>query len=479
MIVPVQFADEERYTSMPSRTRPAAGPDQTLVEQCVRWTRQRIEQRTLVPGIRMPSIRAFASERGVSKFTVVEAYARLVSMGCLEARPGSGFYVLPPRTRRAAAPAADSRGTAIDMLWLLRSMLQTSGMQQGPGLGSVPSAWLDGRLLATAVRSMARRAPAQWVGSASPQGFAPLRQQLQLHLAGFDIAADPEQIVLTTGITHGLTLVLGALVRPGETVLVGDPSWFAGFGAIAAHGVHPVGYPYTPEGPDIAAIERLVLRHRPKLLVINSIGHNPTGTSLQADAAAKLLALAGTHGFKILEDDVYADLCPKDTGVRLASLDREAHVIYAGSFTKTLAENLRVGFVACSHEMAQAIANRKVLTGFTTPESNERILHDILVSGRYRKHVERLRAKLEATRATTARDLTRLKLDGFCAHPTGLFTWVDLGRDGVELTAQAAERSLILAPGALFSPLQAPSSHMRINVSRWTPEVARFFAAEF
>ena len=91
MIVPVQFADEERYTSMPSRTRPAAGPDQTLVEQCVRWTQQRIEQRTLVPGIRMPSIRTFASERGVSKFTVVEAYARLVSMGCLEARPGSGL----------------------------------------------------------------------------------------------------------------------------------------------------------------------------------------------------------------------------------------------------------------------------------------------------------------------------------------------------------------------------------------------------
>ena len=346
-------------------------------------------------------------------------------------------------------------------------------------VGAIVLIIIAGTLLAAALRSMARRAPGQWVGSASPQGFAPLRQQLQLHLVGFDIAAEPEQIVLTTGITHGLTLVLGTLVRPGETVLVGDPSWFAGFGAIAAHGARPVGYPYTAEGPDIAAIERLVRRHKPKLLVINSIGHNPTGTSLRSDAAMKLLELAGTHDFKILEDDVYADLCPKDSGVRLASLDRNGRVIYAGSFTKTLAENLRVGFVACSHGMAQAIANRKVLTGFTTPESNERILHDILVSGRYRKHVERLCAKLEAARAATSRDLARLKLDGSCENPTGLFTWVDLGQDGVGFTARAAKRSLILAPGALFSPLQAPSTHMRINVTRWTLEVARFFAANF
>jgi DNA-binding transcriptional MocR family regulator len=459
-----------------SRPRPAAGPDQTLVEQCVRWAQQRIEQRTLVPGMRMPSIRNFARERRVSKFTAVEAYSRLVSLGCLEARAGSGFYVLPPRARRTqAGKPPKGRDIAVDVLWLLTHMLQTSGMQQGPGMGSVPPAWLEGSLLATAVRSIARRAPGQWVGSSTPQGFLPLRQQLQLRLAGFEIAAEPEQIVLTTGITHALTLLLGVLVPPGEAVLVGDPSWFAGFGTITAHGARPVGYPYDRRGPDVAAIERLVLQHRPKLLVINSIGHNPTGTSLQRATAERLLALAETHGFMILEDDVYADLCPKDAGVRLASLDRMGRVIYAGSFTKTVAENLRVGFVACAHELAQAVANRKVLTGFTTPEANERVLHSILVSGHYRKHAERLCAKLGAARACTLRDLARLGLTGFNMQPEGLFIWVDTVMDGVSLAAEAAERSLILAPGALFSPLQAPSTRLRINVTRWDAESLRFF----
>lgn len=457
-----------------ARRRPAA-PDQTLVEQCVRWAQQRIERRTLLPGTRMPSIRVFARERRVSKFTAVEAYSRLVTMGCLEARRGSGFYVLAPRPRRAAALSTDATESDIDPLWLLKHMLQDSGLQQGPGMGSLPPSWLDGGLLATSVRSLAMRAPSHWVGSGSTQGYLPLRQQLQQQLAAYEIAADPEQIVLTTGITHALTLLLGILVRPGEAVLVGDPSWFAGFGTVTSYRAHPVGYEYTPEGPDLAALERKVQHYRPKLMVINSIAHNPTGTCLSRAAAERLLELAETYGFTILEDDAYADLCPPDAGTRLASLDRRGRVVYCGSYTKSIAQNLRVGFMACSRELAEEITNRKVLTGFITPESNERILHGILVSGHYRKHLERLHAKLAQARAVATRDLARLGLKEFCLRPVGLHTWVDSGRDSLEMAALGARHSLIIAAGALFSPLQGPSSQLRINVSRWSPESLRFF----
>jgi len=462
---------------MPVKTRRPTGPDQTLVEQCVRWAQQRIEQRTLLPGTRMPSIRAFARERRVSKFTAVEAYSRLVSMGCLEAKRGSGFYVLAPRPRRAAVLTTAAAASDIDVLWLLKHMLQDSGIQQGPGMGSLPPSWLDGSLLATSVRSLARRAPSHWVGAGSTQGYLPLRQQLQLQLTRYEIAADPEQIVLTTGITHALTLLLGILVKPGEAVLVGNPSWFAGFGTVTSYLAHgaPIGYDYTPEGPDLDSIERKAAHYRPKLLIINSIGHNPTGTALTRATAERLLALAEKYGFTILEDDAYGDLCPPDAGTRLASLDRKGRVVYAGSYTKSIAQNLRVGFVACSRELAEELTNRKMLTGFTTPESNERILHGVLVSGHYRKHLDRLRVKLAAARATATRDLARLGLKEFCLRPVGLHTWVDTGRDSVEIAALGARHSLILASGALFSPLQAPSTHMRINVSRWGPECLQFF----
>lgn len=464
-------------TTETSTRRRAEGPQQTRVEQCVRWTQQRIAQRLLLPGTRMPSLRAFARERGVSKFTAVEAYARLVSMGCLEARRGSGFYVLAPRGRPATARAVAAGDAPIDVLWLLRHMLQGAAGAEGPGLGSVPAAWLDAGLVATAARVVARRGSGLWLGSGAPKGYAPLRQQLQVRLAGFDIAADVEQIVLITGITHALTLLLGVLVRPGEAVLVGDPSWFAGFGAIAAHGARPIGFPYREDGPDLDALERLAKRHRPKLVVIQSLAHNPTGTALRRAAAERLRALAEACDFTILEDDAYADLYAEGSGTRLAALGPLARVAYAGSFTKTLAENLRVGFLACSPALAQTVAARKVLTGFTTPEANERLLGEVLAGGRYRRHVEALRARVEAARAVALRDLARLGVDVFGDASAGLFAWVDLRRDSVAMAAAAARQGLVFAPGALFSPLQAPSTRMRINLTRWTPEAARFLAA--
>ena len=77
----------------------------TLVEQLVQWARRRIEERVFRPGMRMPSIRKLAQDKGVSRFTVVEAYERLVAQGYLDSRRGSAFYV-----RERAAPAPGERG---------------------------------------------------------------------------------------------------------------------------------------------------------------------------------------------------------------------------------------------------------------------------------------------------------------------------------------------------------------------------------
>lgn len=102
----------------------------TLVEQLVQWARRRIEERVFRPGMRMPSIRKLALDKGVSRFTVVESYERLVAQGYLESRRGSGFYV---RERLGGAPTAEIRTIAaaapapatIDVVWLLRNMLHT------------------------------------------------------------------------------------------------------------------------------------------------------------------------------------------------------------------------------------------------------------------------------------------------------------------------------------------------------------------
>ncbi|MFM0035193.1 PLP-dependent aminotransferase family protein [Paraburkholderia strydomiana] len=454
----------------------------TLVEQLVQWARRRIEERVFRPGMRMPSIRKLALDKGVSRFTVVEAYERLVAQGYLESRRGSGFYV---RERLAGAPVTEIRPPAegapapakIDVVWLLRNMLYTGTRpERSPGLGYLPARWLDGDLITNALRTLGRQSGAQMLGIGTPQGFLPLRQQLQTRLEELEIGASPEQIVMVSGVTQAIDLISRIYVKPGEAVIVGDPAWFQMFGCFASQGARLVGMPYTPDGPDLDALETLVQTWRPKMLVINSVLQNPTGTSLTAAQAFRILRLAEAYDFIVVEDDIYGDLCPPShPGTRLASLDQLKRVIYLGSFSKTLAPNLRVGFIACAPEVATAVSNQKMLVGMTSPELNERVLYKILTEGHYRRHVERLRARLDGVREKSARMLEKTGMKLFLTPAAGMFLWVDTGVDAGSLAAAGHEGGFLLTPGSLFSPQQSPTTWMRFNIANCgDPELATF-----
>lgn len=443
----------------------------TLVDQLVQWARRRIDERVFRPGMRMPSIRKLALDKSVSRFTVVEAYERLVAQGYLDSRRGSGFYV---RERAPGQQPVGASGCAraqpvhntIDVVWLLRNMLHTVSLEKGPGLGYLPSRWLDGELITSALRALGRQSGAQMLGFGSAQGFLPLRQQLQTRLAEFEIGATPDQLVLVSGITQAIDLIARHCVRPGDAVIVGDPAWFQMFGRFASQGAQLVGMPYTPDGPDLDALENLVQMWRPKMLVINSVLHNPTGTSLSAAQAFRILKLAEAYDFLVVEDDVYGDLCPPSyPATRLASLDQLRRVIFLGSFSKTLAANLRVGYIACAPELAKALTDQKMLVGMTTPELNERVLYKVLTEGHYRRHVERLRARLDGVRDKTARMLERTGMRLFTMPAAGMFLWADTGVDSDALAAAAHEEGFLLTPGSLFSPQQSPSTWTRFNVA--------------
>ena len=451
---------------------PHGAPQLTLVDQLVQWGRRRIDERVFRPGMRMPSIRKLAVDKGVSRFTVVEAYERLVAHGYLDSRRGSGFFVRDRSssndshvhqtlaTERAPVPST------IDVVWLLRNMLHTSSPAKGPGIGYLPASWLNGELLTSALRSMSRQSGAQMLGFGTPQGFLPLRQQLQTRLEELEIGASTDQIVMVSGVTQAIDLIARVFVKPGDTVIVGDPAWFQMFGRFVAQGARLVGMPYTPDGPDLDALETMVQTWRPRMLVINSVLQNPTGTSLTAAQAFRILQLAETYDFIVVEDDIYGDLCPTNfAATRLASLDQLKRVIFLNSFSKTLAPNLRVGYIACAPEVANAIADQKMLVGMTSPELNERVLYKVLTDGHYRRHVERLRVKLDGVREKTVRMFEKVGYKPYLVPSAGMFLWADTGVDSEGLAAAGHEAGFLLTPGSLFSPHQLPSTWMRFNIA--------------
>lgn len=434
-------------------------PGLSLVEDCVRWARRRIEGQVLRPGMRLPSVRALARQRGVSPFTVVEAYERLVADGYLEARRGSGFYVRE-RAAEASAPMAVPAPT-IDLDWLMQNML-ASGTARGPGLGVLPPSWLDGAQLGAAIRALGREG--RWLDSGKPQGYAPLRALLQQRLAALDILAQQDQIVLTTGVAHALNLVLAALVQRGDAVLTLDPCWFGALGIASAHGARVIGIACGAQGPDLGELERAMAQERPRLMVLSCAARNPTGLSLPEPVVARILALAAQHGVTVFEDDVYADLCSTPV-TRAAALDRLRHVIYAGSFSKTLAANVRVGYLAANAELARKLTNAKILTGFTTPELNERLVHKLLAERRYDKHVEGLRERLAPQRDQAQRMFAAEGREVLGAPGDGMFLWANMRVDTNLLAMRAREQGILIAPGSLFTAQQAPSEWMRFNVT--------------
>jgi len=466
-------------THRPAAPRPATaadafltpGSDRTLVEQIVERYAARIDERTMRAGTRMPSIRVFAAEHGVSRFTVVEAYDRLIARGYIDSRRGSGFFV---RERSVAAGLAAARAWAetpnpsMDVVWLLRNMFRQLPPRDMPGGGVLPADWLDAELVGASVRALGRHNATALLAYGQAQGYLPLRQQLQQKLFEQEIHALPEQIVTTAGVTQGLDLVAQHFAKPGDTILVDDPGWFLMFGRFSLLGVRVIGVPRQADGPDLDRLRALCAEHRPKLYVLSSVLHNPTGTSTSAAKAFQVLRLAEAFDFHVVEDDVYGDLHPGPAiqpCTRLASLDRLERVIYLGGFSKTLAAGLRVGFIACSPALARPLTDLKMLIGLTSAELGERVVYRVLSEGHYRRHLERLRGRIAQARDPVLRSLERLGLAPFPGQAAGMFAWVDAGLDTAPIAEAMLEQGFLMAPGSLFSPDQRPSTWMRFNLA--------------
>jgi DNA-binding transcriptional MocR family regulator len=438
-----------------------------LVEQIVNGLQQQITQRVLRTGTRLPSIRDFATQHGISRFTVVDAYDRLVALGYLLSRRGSGFYVAPINQLPEIATETTYLDRADDVLWLLHNTFREVPEAVRPGCGWLPKDWLDQKAVQKSLNELSRKSGGFLTSYGDVSGYLPLRQLLtQKILVDIGIHADPSQLLVVNGASHGLDLIARLLIKAGDVVLVDDPGYYTLFGLLKSMGAQIIGVPRGLNGPDIAQLEQLLQTHQPKLFFTNTVLHNPTGTSTSLAVAHQLLQLAEKYGFYLVEDDIYGDFHPH-TAVRLAALDQLNRVIYVSSYSKTISASLRVGFIACQAELAQRLLDLKLLTGLTSSEINQRVIYQILVEGRYRKHMEKVRNRLAVKSAQVIETLERAGLTIYTEPAGGMFVWASLGegKQAAEMASLAARQNVMLAPGNLFRPYQEPSSWLRFNVA--------------
>jgi DNA-binding transcriptional MocR family regulator len=437
-----------------------------MTDQLVTGITTLIRTRQLLAGVKLPSIRALAASQQISRFPVIEAYDRLSSLGFIVPKHGSGFFVASHVGNADGASGGSDPRLAEEESHQILQQFNYPGETLKLSSGFVPEGWRDIEGIAQTVRQVMRMDPSSIVDYAMPHGDANLRYQIQMRLAIVGVEADVSNIIVTSGASQGLDLVVRFMLKPGDTVFVEDPGYYNLFGLLKLQGVRIVGVPRLAHGPDVDVAEHLLKTIKPKLFFINTVFHNPTATNIAPQVAFKLLQLAQQHDFTIVEDDIYADFQATPTQ-RLASLDQLDHVIYLGGLSKTLSSSLRVGYLAAKRELVKDLVDVKVLTSLGGSRFSECVVAALLERGTYRKYLERLRRRIRDTLSTAVQRLEENDWEVFDEPSGGNFVWTRVPQieDSMVLVEQASKFGITLAPGSYYRPNGEMSAWVRINTA--------------
>lgn len=420
----------------------------------------------LPPGARLTSIRQLATQLGVSPNTVVTAYDRLVAAGLIDSRGTAGFFVADSPANAMPDAVRVEAGEEQEAVWLAQ---QANDQRAGVLLassGALPATWLEDAVPAAAVQRGLARATAGMASRCPPQGLPELRERIATMLRGQGIAVDAGRVLTTYGGTQAIDLICRAVLRPGDSVAVETPGYFLLFDRLRQAGVNIVPVPRRHDGIDLDALDEACTRHRPRLLFIQSVLHNPTGWGSTAANLHRVLMLAQRHDLLIAEDDVQGHFHP-GTATRLAQLSGLERVIYYSSFAKAMSPALRLGYMAAEPALIKALLREKILSVLTTAALNEFVLLEVLAAGRWRKHLERLQQRLGTARVSAARQLREAGVLLEHAGEGGLFLWGALpaGVDVDGVVKEAFRRGILLVRGATFAADGAADPHIRFNVA--------------
>lgn len=302
-------------------------------------------------------------------------------------------------------------------------------------------------------------------------------------------AYDPDRLLISHGSQQSLYMLTEVLCDPGDIALVEDPTYFVFLGLAQSHGLRCRGVRMTDSGIDVGHLEEVLARldragelPRLKLLYLVSYSQNPTGITTGINNKAAALKLLGRyerragHAIYLLEDAAYRDLrfAGDDVPSALVLPGATRRVIYTGTYSKPFATGIRVGFGLMPGRLAPIVARLKGNHDFGTSHLLQRILSHALETGRFDRHVSRLRRRYAGKAAVMGAALERHCADllEWRAPKGGLYYWAGLrsrGRSGPRsaLFRSALRENVLYVPGTLSyadDPTRPkPDNEMRLS----------------
>ena len=432
---------------------------------------------TLARGERLPSVRELARQQGVSQATVVQAYRLLEDHRLIEARPRSGYFVAARPARllepHVSQPPVDA--LAVDIGSLAASVMRLANQPDIISFGAAcPTAELfPQERVRRAMSRAAQRHRATLCQYPLGPGDEGLRRAIARHALRMGCSLDPAEILVTNSCLESITLCLRAVTRPGDVVALESPTYF-GFLEILEHlHLKALEIPTHPRtGISLDALQ-LALETQPvkAVLVVPTLS-NPLGSTLPLAERRRLAQLISEHQVPLIEDVLYNDLAEQEDRRRaVKSFDSHGLVMICGSFSKTVAPGLRLGWVDAGRWTAQVQRMKAATSGGQTAVV-EHALADLLSQPGAEAAYRQLRSTI-AARVDEARDLIARhfpKGTRVTDPPGGFILWVELpgGIDSLTLYQAALRQGICIGPGKLFSATDRFRHCIRLGVGgRW------------
>ncbi len=432
-----------------------------------------IDDGTLAPGERVPSLRQISAQRRISLSTALQAYRLLEDRGVLEARSQSGFYVARSAAASLETPAISrpsGRPTTVAVTDIVLKLLEYAADPELVPLGcAIPSAQLlaAGRLDRFLARA-ARVKGVEYNTYSVPRGDASLRQEIARRALRWGQGLSPEDIAITCGCTEALVLALRTVTKPGDTIAIESPTYFGLLQLIEALDLKALELPTDPSmGIDLGALEEALRSGEVSACLFSSSFSNPLGCTMPEEGKRAVLDLLARHDVPLIEDDIYGDIYFGDERPKpFMALDRHGNTIYCSSFSKTVAPGYRVGWIATGSHMQGVLENKfaSTLCGPTLPQA---ALADFLSSGGYDSHLRRIRRIFGENAGRMSRAIERHFPAGTrVSRPAGGFVlWLELPQPfrSRDMFAAALECGICFAPGDVFSASDRFANCLRLS----------------
>ncbi|NJO05945.1 MAG: PLP-dependent aminotransferase family protein [Chloroflexaceae bacterium] len=440
-----------------------ASPEPLHRQLCDRL-REAILSRQLAAGTRLPGTRTMASELGVSRNTVLNAFEQLLAEGYVTGKVGAGTYVtcklpealLQVNTNDEPRPTLtdprgrnlSQRGQSIASVEVCERHLPSYPCAFRPSLPAVDAFPLP--LWARLVARRWRNPSIELLTYGDSGGYWPLREAIAEYLGpARGVHCQPEQVIITAGSQNALDLVARLVLDPGDAAWIEEPGYRGARSALLGAGARLVPVPVDTEGLNVAAGRALAPSAR--LAYVSPSHQYPTGAVMSLQRRLELLEWADHADAWIIEDDYDSEFRYAGRPISaLQGLDRACRVLYVGTFSKVLLPSLRLGYLVVPADMIGAFVNACTMAHVHAPQVTQAALTDFITEGHFSHHLRRMRT-LYAERQQVLLEAARQHLDGMLElrpNETGmhLVGWLPNDCDDQTVTYQALAHQVYVRP---------------------------------